>query len=103
MTTKAKAPAKARPKAEGKSARAVQRRSRGSVERDVLTTAHDLAVALHRVEAMDTVTIREIDTLCLPPRSNYGSAEVRRIRAATRMSQPVFARLLGVDKSAVAQ
>jgi len=29
--------------------------------------------------------------------------QLKRIRAATRMSQPVFARLLGVDKSAVAQ
>jgi hypothetical protein len=28
---------------------------------------------------------------------------VKRIRAAARMSQPVFARLLGVEKSAVAQ
>jgi len=28
---------------------------------------------------------------------------VRRIRAATRLSQPLFARLLGVDTSAVAQ
>ena len=28
---------------------------------------------------------------------------MKRIRAATRMSQPVFARLFGVDRSAVAQ
>jgi putative transcriptional regulator len=73
------------------------------VEEDVLATAHGLAAALHRVGAMDARTMREIDTLCLPPRPSYGSAEVRRIRAATRMSQPVFARLLGVDRSAVAQ
>ncbi|WP_205963545.1 helix-turn-helix domain-containing protein [Roseicella aquatilis] len=47
--------------------------------------------------------MRDIDALCLPPRPDYGSVAVRRIRAATRMSQPVFARLLEVDKSAVAQ
>jgi len=29
--------------------------------------------------------------------------QLKRIRAATRMSQPVFARLLGVDKFSVAQ
>lgn len=69
----------------------------------MLATAHGLASALHRVGAMDGVTLREMDRLCLPPRPEYGGAEVRRIRAATRMSQPVFARLLGVDKSAVAQ
>lgn len=102
MTTKATAAVRGK-RVTKKPGRAVQHRSRASAEEEVLTTAHDLAVALHRVGAMDAVTMREIDTLCLPPRANYGSAEVRRIRAATRMSQPVFARLLGVDKSAVAQ
>jgi hypothetical protein len=44
-----------------------------------------------------------MDLLCLPPRPAYEAADVQRIRAASRMSQPVFARLLGVDKSSVAQ
>jgi putative transcriptional regulator len=74
-----------------------------AVEDDVLATAHGLAAALHRVGAMDELTMRDMDRLCLPLRPEYGGPEVRRIRAATRMSQPVFARLLGVDKSAVAQ
>src|ERR1039458_8186710 len=73
------------------------------VEQEVLATAHDLAAALHRVGAMDALDMRAMDRLCLPPRPGDGSAEVERVRAATRMSQPVFARLLGVDKSAVAQ
>jgi putative transcriptional regulator len=72
-------------------------------ELEILATAHDLAAALHRVGVMDALDMRDMDRLCLPPRPEYGSAEVRRIRAATRMSQPVFARLLGVDKSSVAQ
>ncbi|MEI4573011.1 helix-turn-helix domain-containing protein, partial [Klebsiella pneumoniae] len=70
---------------------------------DVLSTAHGLATALHRVGAFDAVNMRDMDRLCLPPRPDYGGSEIKRIRAATRMSQPVFARLLGVDKSAVAQ
>lgn len=74
-----------------------------AVEDDVLATAHSLATALHRVGALDTVDMRDMDQLCLPPRPDYGGPEIKRIRAATRMSQPVFARLLGVDKSAVAQ
>jgi putative transcriptional regulator len=79
------------------------RPTKRAVEDEVLATAHGLAAALHRVGAMDTLDMRDMDRLCLPPRPDYGSAEVRRIRAATRMSQPLFARLLGVDKSAVAQ
>jgi putative transcriptional regulator len=73
------------------------------VEDDVLATAHELAAALHRVGAMNALDMRGMDRLCLPPRPDYSGPEVRRIRAATRMSQPVFARLLGVEKSAVAQ
>lgn len=82
---------------------APRRVSKPSPEDEVLATAHGLAAALHRVGAMDSLTMREMDRLCLPPRPEYGSAQVRRIRAAVGMSQPVFARLLGVEKSAVAQ
>jgi len=80
-----------------------RRLARQAVEDEVLATAHALGAALHRVGAMDATTMRDLDALCLPPRPDYGGAEVQRIRAAARMSQPVFARLLGVDKSAVAQ
>ncbi len=73
------------------------------VEDEVLATAHRLAVALNNVGAVDDLTMRDLDRLCLPSRPDYGASEVRRIRAGTRMSQPVFARLLGVDKSSVAQ
>lgn len=79
------------------------RPARQAVEDEVLATAHALGAALHRVSAMDATTMRDLDALCLPARPDYGGAEVQRIRAAARMSQPVFARLLGVDKSAVAQ
>jgi len=60
-------------------------------------------MALRHVGALDDLTMRDMDRLCMPPRPDYGGSEVKRIRAATRMSQPVFARLLGVDKSAVSQ
>ena len=85
-------------------AKAPARRPAGQVvEDELLATAHALGAALRRVGAMDAATLRDLDVLCLPPRPDYGGAEVRRIRAAARMSQPMFARLLGVDKSAVAQ
>jgi len=74
-----------------------------NVEDRVLASAHKVAKALHEIGAMDDVTMREIDSLCLPPAPNYGPREIRRIRASTGMSQPVFARLMGVGKSAVAQ
>jgi putative transcriptional regulator len=84
-------------------ARSTKRMTAREVEADVLATSHELAVALHRVGAMDSLDMRDMDRLCLPPRPDYSGPDVKRIRAATRMSQPVFARLLGVEKSAVAQ
>jgi DNA-binding transcriptional regulator YiaG len=47
--------------------------------------------------------MRDLDAVCLPPRPAYGGAEVRRIQAAARIRQPLFARLLGLEKSAVGQ
>jgi putative transcriptional regulator len=56
------------------------------VEDDVLATAHGLAAALHRIGTMDELSMREMDQLCLPPRLDYTGPDVRRIRAAARMS-----------------
>jgi putative transcriptional regulator len=109
MVMKAKVAAAARTAMTGvasrpaKMAAAKRTTRRATTEDEVLATAHALGAALHRVGAVDAATMRDLDALCLPPRPEYGSAEVRRIRTAARMSQPVFARLLGVDKSAVAQ
>lgn len=103
MTMKAKTPARVLGAAAKAPARPTNRQTPRATEDEILATAHALGAALHQVGAMDTATMRDLDALCLPPRPDYGSAAVRRIRAAARMSQPVFARLLGVDKSAVAQ
>lgn len=105
MTTKARA--KVPTKVQGATPKATARPAKHptvrATEDEILATTHALGAALHQVGAVDTATMRDLDALCLPPRPDYGSAAVRRIRAAARMSQPVFARLLGVDKSAVAQ
>jgi len=70
---------------------------------DILKTAHDLARDLHEIGAMNTITMRMVDELCLPPRRSFTSAEIRRIREKARMSQPVFALLLNVGSNTVAQ
>jgi hypothetical protein len=44
-----------------------------AVDEDVLATAHGLASALHRVSAMDELSMRGMDRLCLPPRPDYGA------------------------------
>ena len=70
---------------------------------EILESMHDLAKSLHKVGAMDEITMKAMDDLCLPKVRKLSKAEVRAIRKKTRMSQPVFAAFLGVSPSAVAQ
>lgn len=70
---------------------------------EILNMAHDLAKDLHAVGAMDAITMRMMDDLCLPQKRTFTAADVRRIRSRTRMSQPIFAIMLGVGANTVAQ
>lgn len=70
---------------------------------EILESMHDLARSLHKVGAMDEITMKAMSDLCLPELRKLGKEDVRAIRKKTRMSQPVFAAFLGVSASAVAQ
>jgi putative transcriptional regulator len=69
----------------------------------ILEAAHEMARDLHEVGAMSDMTMRRMDVLCLPPKRTFSADDIRRIRAASRMSQPVFAAFLNVGKTTVAQ
>ena len=69
----------------------------------ILEAAHELAQDLHAVGAMDAITMRMMDELCLPPKRSFSAEDVKRLRTQTHMSQPVFALLLGVGANTVAQ
>jgi putative transcriptional regulator len=70
---------------------------------EIMKAAHELAQDLHQVGAMDAITMRMMDDLCLPPKRSFTPAEIKRLRAKSHMSQPVFAILLGVGANTVAQ
>lgn len=69
----------------------------------ILKSVHKSAAALHRAGAMDNLTMRRFDALCLPPRREFSPEEVRRIRTKVRASQPVFAAFLNVGPTTVYQ
>jgi putative transcriptional regulator len=71
-------------------------------EARMLREAHEQARALFRVGAIDSITMREFDALCLKPVRPYGPAKIRRLRAASGTSQAVFAAMLNVKKATVA-
>jgi len=68
----------------------------------ILAEVHEAARDLHEAGAIDALTMRRFDALCLPPVPHYRSADVRRIRAKANVSQAVFAAVLNVGKATVA-
>ena len=70
---------------------------------EILDIAHEMAQDLFKAGAMDEITMREIDALCLPSKRPIGPEDIRRIRKANRVSQAVFAAMLGTGKTTVQQ
>ena len=70
---------------------------------EILNIAHDMAKDLFKVGAMDEITMREIDTLCLPPKRHFLPDDIRRIRVTNHVSQAVFAAIMGIGKTTVQQ
>ena len=69
----------------------------------ILDNVHETASDLYEAGVIDDITLRRFDVLCLPTSKAYTPEDVRRIRAATRMSQTVFAAHLGVAPSTIRQ
>lgn len=67
----------------------------------ILDAVHETARGLHRASAMDRLTLREFDRLCLPPIDPLDAEDIKRIREEVRVSQAVFAALLNTSLSTV--
>lgn len=67
----------------------------------ILEAVHETAKGLHAAGAMDRLTLREFDRLCLPPVEPLQPEQIKQIREASHVSQAVFARLLNTSLSTV--
>jgi putative transcriptional regulator len=67
----------------------------------ILEAVHETAKGLYEAGAMNQLTLREFDQLCLPPVEPLQPEEIKKIREATHVSQAVFARLLNTSLSTV--
>ncbi|MBF0530470.1 MAG: DNA-binding transcriptional regulator [Deltaproteobacteria bacterium] len=70
---------------------------------EILDMAQDMARDLFKVGAMDEITMRKINALCLPVQKTFQPEDIRRIRTANHVSQAVFATILGIGKTTVQQ
>ena len=70
---------------------------------EILNIAHEIGKDLLKVGTIDEITIRKLDTLCLPQMPKFQADDIRRIRKANHVSQAVFAAFLGIGKTTVQQ
>jgi putative transcriptional regulator len=68
---------------------------------EILNITHDMARDLLKAGAMDEMTMRKVDALCLLPKQAFRPEDLQRIRLANHVSQAVFAAILGIGKTSV--
>ena len=62
---------------------------------------HTSASALFRVGAIDKATMRSFDQAALSPPEDLRPTQIKRLREALKVSQPVFARILNTSESTI--
>ena len=69
----------------------------------LLFEAHEMAKHLHDAGAIDVITMREFDTLCLPNLHELSATKIKKLRKHTGVSQPIFAKIINVSLATVKQ
>lgn len=75
--------------------------NRRKFKNDMSEALHSSAAALHRVGALDKATMRDFDARHLAIMSEIAPAQIKQLREANNVSQPVFARYLNTSESTI--
>ena len=75
--------------------------SKSHYKSDAFAAIHASASALHKVGAIDKATMRGFDASCLSVPPAFTPKDIRHLREANNVSQPVFARYLNTSESTV--
>ncbi len=71
------------------------------MEKSILEIVHEGAKDLHEAGVMDAVTMRDFDSLCLPPITAFTPKQIKSLRLSTKTRQSVFAAYLNTSKTTV--
>ena len=74
---------------------------RSKFKSDISEAIHTSAAVLHKVGALDKATMRDFDARHLVVPNAIEPAQIKHIREANNVSQPVFARYLNTSESTV--
>jgi putative transcriptional regulator len=67
----------------------------------ILDAVHETAKGLYDAGVMDQVTMREFDSLCIPPVELLQPSQIKQIRESSNVSQAVFASILNTSVSTI--
>ena len=70
-------------------------------ETDMSEAIHSSAAMLHKVGALDRATMRDFDARHLVVPNEIAPSQIKQLREANNVSQPVFARYLNTSESTV--
>ncbi len=73
------------------------------MDKSLLDTAHEIASDLYEANVIDAVTMREYESLCIPPVRDLSAQKIKTIRIKEKASQAVFAKYLNTSASTVRQ
>lgn len=68
---------------------------------DAFEAVHSAVSGMHRASTIDKATMRHFDELCLDTPPALTPNEIKQLREAHKVSQPVFARYLNTSESTV--
>lgn len=73
------------------------------MKKTLLEVAHEMATDLYEAGVIDGVTMREYESICIPPVRDLSAREIKRIRLHEKVSQAIFAKYLNTSTSTVRQ
>ncbi len=72
-------------------------------QRTLLDVAHEMAADLYEAGVINAVTMREYESICIPPVRELSAREIKLIRINEKVSQAIFAKYLNTSTSTVRQ
>ena len=73
------------------------------MKKNLLEVAHEMATDLYEAGIIDAVTMREYESICIPPVRDLSAREIKRIRLHEKVSQIIFAKYLNISTSTIRQ
>ena len=68
---------------------------------EIKEVMYETAKDLHKAGGLSLTTMREIESLCLPPVKTFSASQIKKLRLKNEASQSVFAAFLNTSPSTV--